>query len=417
MSDKDFRISERQRKAAFFLLGLGLLAVVFAFVRDPQRAWANILLNNVYFLFLSVSGLVFIAIHYLTSAGWWVGLRRIPESMTAFLPVGGLLMLLLFFGRHSLYEWTHVEAVAHDPILSGKAAYLNTTFFFIRMIVIVGIWGIFAFFLKKKSGEQDRTAGLSAHKSLYRLSALFLPVFAVTLTVASIDWLMSLEPHWFSTIFTFYTFSGLFINGITFITLAAILLKQQGYLEGILSEDHLHDLGKLVFAFSSFWAYIWVCQYLLIWYSNIPEETVYYHLRTDTDWGWLFLLNLAMNWAIPFLVLMPRSSKRNPEILKRVCILLLIGHWLDLYIMGFPRVVSIRSIGPLEVLIALGYAAGFFLITARALSRVPLVAKNDPYLSESVHHEALTVLRGLSLPAPPIEQMLKEIKEVGLPLS
>ncbi len=380
MNQERFRISNKQRKFAFSLLGLGGLAVAIAFFLDPQRAWANILLNNVYFLFLAVSGLVFIAIHYLTSAGWWVGLRRIPEAMTAFIPVGGGLMLLLFFGRHSLYEWTDTETVAHDAVLLGKAAYLNTPFFFARMIGIIAIWSLFAMMLRKRSIEQDRTGGWSAHQNLYRLSALFLPVFAVTLTIASVDWLMSLEPHWFSTIFTFYTFSGLFLNGITFITLATVLLKQRGYLQSFLNDDHLHDLGKLVFAFSSFWAYIWVCQYLLIWYSNIPEETVYYHLRTDMNWGWLFLLNLAMNWAIPFLVLLPRSSKRNPAVLQRVCVLLLIGHWLDLYIMGFPRVASLRSIGPLEVLITMGYAAGFFLITGRALSQAPLAPRNDPYL-------------------------------------
>lgn len=363
-----FHISKKQKKVAVSFLSVGVLAVVFAFFRDPQRAWANILLNNVYFLFLAVSGLVFISIHSLSHATWWVGLRRIPEAMTSFIPVGGMLMLLIFFGRHSLYEWTDAEVVARDVVLLGKSAYLNTPFFFVRMILIIGIWSFFAFRLRKRS---------ESHASLYRLSAIFLPVFAVTLTMASVDWLMSLEPHWFSTIFTFYTFSGLFLNGITFITLATVLLKQRGYFKDVINDDHLHDLGKLVFAFSSFWAYIWVCQYLLIWYSNIPEETVYYHLRTDTDWGWLFLLNLAMNWAIPFLVLMPRVSKRRPAVLQRVCILLLIGHWLDLYVMGFPRVVSIRSIGPLEVFIALGYAAGFFLITGKALSRLPLVAKND----------------------------------------
>lgn len=390
MNIPTFQLRDRYKKPAFAAMAVGAAALIAGLFLDPQRAWANFLINNFYYLSLGLAALFFMAIHFLAGSGWWTVLRRIPEAMSAILPVTAVLMLLIgvsmIGGMHGLYHWTDAEAVAHDKVLAAKQAYLNVPFFFARMAGIFGIWILFARLFRKNSTNEDTAVNLGPHKNLVRTSALFVPVFALTFSVASVDWLMSLEPHWFSTIFSVYAFAGLFLHGIAVLTLMAVLLRERGYLAGFINEDHLHDLGKLVFAFSTFWAYIWVSQYMLIWYSNIPEETAYYIVRTDPDWSWLFLLNLALNWLIPFVILMPRASKRNPAVLKRVCITLLVGHWLDLYLMVMPNTVGKRWIGPLEVLVALGYGALFFYVVGKALGRAPLVPKNDPYLQESLHY-------------------------------
>jgi hypothetical protein len=386
MNTPTFQLRDRYKKLAFGAMAAGAAALIAGFFLDPARAWANFLINNFYYLSLGLAGLFFVAIHFLAGSGWWTVLRRIPEAMSAILPVMAVLMFLLIFGMHGLYHWSDHESVLHDPVLSGKQAYLNVPFFFGRMGAVFALWLLFAWMFRKFSLREDTARDLGPHKGLVRASALFIPVFALTFSVASVDWIMSLEPHWFSTIFSLYTFSGLFLHGLAVITLMTVLLKERGHLEGFVNESHLHDLGKLVFAFSTFWAYIWVSQYLLIWYSNIPEETSYFIVRTDPDWSWLFLLNLALNWLIPFVILMPRAAKRSPAVLKRVCVTLLVGHWLDLYLMVMPNTVGKRWIGPLEILTALGYGALFLYVVCKALSRTPLVPKNDPYLAESLHH-------------------------------
>lgn len=367
------------------LIVVGLLAVALGFFFDPTRIWGNLLINNFYYVSLALAGGFFLSVLYVTNAGWATNLKRIPEAMMSFLPVAFVLMLLLFFGMHSLYHWTHAEAVLHDPLLQHKAPYLNIPFFFIRMVAYFAIWIFFAYLFKKYSRKQDSNPDLKFHRYSIRNSAIFILVFAFTYSLASYDWLMSLEPHWYSTIFAVYTFASLFLHGLAAITLIVVILKDKGIFGKLLTEEHLHDLGKMIFAFSTFWAYIWVSQYLLIWYANIPEETVYYKIRTDPNWIWLFILNLTLNWVIPFLILMPRAAKRSSMVLRRVCITLLIGYWLDIFLLVAPNVMKNRSIGIFELLIALGYAGLFVFVISKALEKAPLIPRNDPYLQESIH--------------------------------
>ncbi|QQR81309.1 MAG: hypothetical protein IPJ69_04015 [Deltaproteobacteria bacterium] len=381
-----FSPKSKDLNLARFFVGVGLVALLVLFFKDSHRAWGNVLINNFYFLSLALAGLLFMAIQYVANAGWWTVLRRIPESMMSFLPIAAGLMFTLFLGMHELYHWSQLynsmdNSVVYDAVLQKKSAYLNIPFFMLRMGVFLGVWIFFSKLFRKASLEEDQ--GSQSHSKFLKYSAIFLPIFAVTFSLASVDWIKSLEPHWFSTIFGLYTFSGLFLHGIAFMTLAVVLLKERGYLSFV-NENHLHDLGKLVFAFSTFWAYIWFCQYMLIWYSNIPEETVYYVTRTDPEWSWLFVLNLVMNWLVPFLILMPRSSKRKAMVLKRVCLLLLVGHWLDLYLMVMPsisHVTQVRWIGVEEILISLGYGGLFALILMRSLSAAPLTPQKAPFLS------------------------------------
>lgn len=379
------RFITKYQRVALGLVVLGIVSVILGFVFHPDRTWANILLNSVYFLTLSLCGTFLVALQYVSGSRWSEVLRRLPEAMMSYLPVGGVLLLLIFFGMHSLFHWSHHDAVLHDKILAGKAAYLNVAGFFIRAVVFVGGWTLFAQLLRRNSLHLDQSGDLKFYTRNIKLSAVFMFFFAVTFSLSSVDWLMSVDPHWFSTIFAVYNFSGMFVSGIAVVTILVYLLKAQGLL-GEVNDNHYHDLGKYLFAFSTFWAYIWFSQFMLIWYGNIPEETVYYVNRMKQDWAWLFYFNLVLNFIVPFFVLLPRASKRSGAVVMRVAIVLLIGRWLDLYLMVMPGVVKETAfIGITEILIALGFAGVFVYVVLRALGRAPLMPRASVILEYSLH--------------------------------
>ncbi|HEV8581602.1 MAG TPA: hypothetical protein VGX68_21250 [Thermoanaerobaculia bacterium] len=377
--------SRRQDAVALGLGFAGAVTFVLGLRVDAGRAWLALLVASCFFLSLGLAGLVFIAIHRLAGAGWWCALRRIPEALTAQVPLASLPMLAVYLGRRFLYPWSHPDSRA-DPAVAAKSAYLNEPFFLIRMLLFLGLWSLFAVLLRRASLAEDREGGHAYHRRQARLSAVFIVVFAVTFSLASFDWLMSLDPHWASTMFAVYTFAGLFLEGLAAITLCAVLLRRRGPLADIVSESHLHDLGKLLFAFSTFWAYIWVCQYLLIWYGNLSEEISYYYLRTNGPWLPLFVLDPILNWGVPFVVLLPRAAKRTPAILLGVAIAVLAGRWLDLYLIAAPAVLPEPRLGLLELLITAGLGGVFFLGLIRSLAGAPLLARYDPFLEKTLHH-------------------------------
>jgi len=380
----DFKIDVRRMLVIGILLGIACF--VWGLLVSPERAWVNYLINMVYFISLALGGGVLVAISAITKASWMTPFKRIPEVLTSFLPVGILLILGLFFGIHSLYEWSHPNIVQNDPLLLGKSNYLNIPFFMLRGLGFVVLW----IFLSRKicglSRLQDHQKNDALTQRMTFWSVLFLIVFGMTYSFASFDWLMSLKPHWFSTIFGVYNFSGLFVNVLSVVTLLLIWLKKRGYYADV-NENHYHDLGKLIFGFTTFWAYIWLSQYLLIWYANIPEETVYFNDRLQHTWDWPFYFNLVINWALPFFALMTRNSKRSPFTLSRVCTLLIFGRWLDLYLMSAPDVYHHANIlnphiGVMEIGIAMGFASLFLFVIGRAFGKVNLQPLNDPYLAE-----------------------------------
>ena len=371
---------------AWVFMLAGALALSVGLYFSPERAWLNLLLNAVYYVTLSLSAVFFLALHYVSGAKWSEVLRKIPEAVSVYLPVGGFMILLVTFGAHFLFHWSHHDVIAQDPILLGKSGYLNIPFYIARLVVIIGLWSFFAWKLRQNSRKQDATLDIFYFKKNIFVSVIFLFFMGYSLTLASTDWIMSLEPHWYSTIFGIYNFSGLFVNGLAVITLIAIYLKQKNLLPEI-NENHFHDLGKYLFAFTTFWAYIWFCQFVLIWYANIPEETVYYYKRLNNNWDWLFYLNFAMNFVVPFFMLLPRSTKRNTAILARVCILLLVGRWLDLYLLMSPGVLHDNpSIGVLEVVVSLGFAALFIQVVGGYLMKHKLLPCSSVVLEESLHH-------------------------------
>lgn len=363
------------------------IAVAGVFIA-PEKAWANLLLATYFVLGLCLAGVVFIAIQNVSNAGWSVALRRIPEAMTSVLPYAGGLMIVLMLGIPSLYEWSHADVVATDPILQSKSGWLNTPFFIARTVVYLTVWLALAHLIVRASQRQDENGDLSYTHRAKRYSAIFLVVFALTFTLASFDWIMSLEPHWYSTIFGVYNFAGMFLSGLAMITLLAILLKRWGPLQHILTAEHLHSLGKLTFGFSTFWMYLWFSQYMLIWYANIPEEVSYFVNREQGSWLIFTIINVVFNWVIPFVVLMPSWTKKHEGTMFKIAIVILIGRWIDLFWMILPPfmkadpVVSVWEFGPVVAAIST-----FFYLVYRALSRRSVVPVRDPYLFESLGHQ------------------------------
>jgi hypothetical protein len=365
------------------LLVVGVATVVYGLAADPARTWPNLLVGSFYVLSLAVSAIFFFATQRLTSARWSVALRRVPEAYMALMPVAALLMVLLSFGFESLYPWADPAGLPHHASTGGKPTYLAPGFVLARMGVILVVWIAFALRVRSVSLAQDTSARAAGvyHQRLNRLAGVFAPVFAFTFTAASYDWIISLEPEWFSTMFAVYVFAGTFVQGIAAVTLTTVVLMRRGLLGNEVGEKQLHDLGKMLFAFSTFWAYIWVCQYLLIWYGNIPEEATYYLRRTNGPWLPVFLINLFINWILPFCALLAVRAKKNQRLLAAVSALFLVGHWLDLTVMVIPSKWGAPQLGFIELGTAVGCAGLIYLVVVRALSRAPLVPVNDLVLA------------------------------------
>jgi hypothetical protein len=368
-----------------------------------HRLFADLWINNVYFIGLAIIGLFFFAVQYAAQAGWSSALIRIPLSFASWLPYAFVLTAIVFylanFSSHwhmfhwldqSLYNRNLADGSVnpnYDHIIAGKEAYLNLPFYLIRMVGIFLVWIVFYFIMRKLNFAEDITGGINNYRKLIRLSAIFIIFFALSSAVGSWDWIMSIDTHWFSTMFGWYVFASWFVAGVAGITLIVLLLKESGYLP-MITENHLHDLGKYVFAFSIFWTYIWFSQYLLIYYANIPEESIYFIERLKSDFYTpVFFLNIIINFFFPFLVLMTRDAKRHGVFLKIVCVVVLFGHWLDFYLMVTPGTLQENGgFGFLEIGTILVYLAAFLYVVLNSLTKSALVPKNHPMLQESMHH-------------------------------
>jgi NNP family nitrate/nitrite transporter-like MFS transporter len=386
MTNKTF-ISGREQKLLLVMLGVGVIGFAAGLYTNDARLWPSFLLNAFFFLTLALGAAVFVSINHVANAGWGTAIRRVPEAMMSYLPLGSLAMLVLFFGRNTLYEGLRsFFGYAGKPMVF-KNAYLSTPFFFSRMAVFLGLWVLLAWLIKRESRRQD-VDGDPGHTSKSRkYAAIFLAVFGLTFTFASFDWLMSIEPLFYSTIYAFYVISGLLLSGFASITVLVILLRRRGFLPEV-NQNHLHNLGKLVFGFSTFWAYIWLCQYILIYYANLPEETIYYLRRMQTPgWKALFFLNIFLNWLIPFALLLSRGAKRSEGWLLLACGIVLVGHWVDLYQMIFPAFEHSALVGFVDVAIIIGFASLFLQSFLAGLRKAALLPTRDPYLAESLWQE------------------------------
>ena len=349
------------------LMLLGGVALVVGFYLTPQRTWINLLLASNFLVGLGLGGLLLLALHYVTGARWSLPLRRVPEAMTAVLPVAAVVLLAVLFCCPSLYSEPASAEVPESPL---HRLWQNRAFFLARSLVYLVLWMAFAVAIVGNSRRQDKDHTLAPTEKNRRLSALFLVVFGVTCWLSSTDWLMSLERQWTSTMFAVYNFAGLFLSALAAEIILVIWLRRLGSFRASVNENHLHDLGTLLFSFSCFWMYTWYCQYMLIWYVNNPEETAYFRVRSQGTWPVWLLLDLALNWAIPFMVLLFRSAKRNPWILGMVAVLVVVGRWVDLSLMILPTQADASSLpGLLEVGLLFGAAGVFVLVFLRRLNQ------------------------------------------------
>lgn len=373
------------------MVAIGVIAIVAGFMTDPTRAWASLLQNNFYFTAIALSGTFFVAFNYVAQSGWSVAIKRVPEAMGGFLKFGAVGMILIFiFGHHDLYFWTRAEyydpkSPVYDHILVGKHGFLNIPFYVIRMVLYFLIWVGFTMLLRRESLQEDIDGNLDHFRKSVKFGAIFLILFAITSSTSAWDFLMSIDAHWFSTLFGWYTFIGLFVSGLATMCMFILYLKLKGYMEHV-RPDHLHDVGKFMFAFSIFWTYLWFSQFMLIWYANLPEEVVYFKVRWDY-YKFLWVANLLVNFCMPFLILMTRDAKRQVKILWVGGVIIFLGHWIDVYLMVMPGTVGKDwHLGFIEFGTMIGYLGLFIWSTLSELSKAPLMPQKHPMLQESLYH-------------------------------
>ncbi len=380
-------ISKSAKGLFAIFMFVGLLTFLIGLTVDRERIWHSYLTSFFYFASLGLGGLFFTAIQHVSKAGWSVNVRRVAEAMAVFVPIAFIGAIVLGFGGHALYEWMDSSIVANDHLLQKKAAYLNPGFFYTRLVLFFVIWWLFTKFIVGNSVKQDVSGDEKLTLKNLPLSVAFILIFALSYSLFSVDTLMSLLPHWFSTIFGVYCFSGLFQSSLAMLILLLVWLMDKGLLNGFVGEDHLHDLAKLLKGFTVFYAYIAFSQFMLIWYANIPEETEYYLQRAHGGWYYVSLSLLIFKFIVPFIALLPRWAKRNRDYLKIVCWLILIMQYVDIYWMVYPNfnehhiTFSIWEIG-----VFLGFLGLFLKIVTAFLSRNNLVPIKDPRIEESLHH-------------------------------
>jgi hypothetical protein len=355
-----------------------------------NRPWAALYVAALFFMMLSLGTLAFYAIQRASQAGWSPILFRVMEGITAYLFPGTLIILIILIlssmHLNHLFVWMDPEVVEHDEIIQAKSGYLNSPFLIARAIFYILGWNLYRYYSRKFSLAQDKSNDISNHVKNFKISAGFLAFFIVTESMMSWDWIMSVDPHWFSTLFGWYVFASMFVSGITTIALVTIYLKSKGYLEKV-NDNHIHDLGKFMFGVSIFWAYLWFSQFMLIWYANIPEEVTYFITRIE-DYNVPFFGMIALNLIFPFLLLMNSDYKRVNWFIVMTGIIILIGHYIDVFNMIMPATVGDQwFIGIPEISGILFFSGLFIYVVFNSLSKVPLEPSGDPLIKESEKFE------------------------------
>ena len=368
------------------LAAAGVFFLAMGAIVSPVRLWAAVLWAGLALLGIGVAALYFLAIHSVTGAAWATSFKRVPEAMTNLVPVGGLITLVaIALGAARLYPALSVGEADTLPVF--KQMWYSSAFYFSRSVAYVGVLSAFAWGLRRISRRQDEDRLIARTHQGRRLSALFLILGSFVVVLSSIDWLMALEPMWYSTIFGVYNFAGIFQSGLAALLLILVWLKRRGVFDEEVNRDHIQDIAKFMFGMSTFWMYIWYSQYVLIWYTNIPEETAYFTLRMTGSWLPLFFLNPILNWVIPFHVLMAREPKRNFTLASRVAMLILAGRAIDLYLMIYPPLLEAGPrVGLIEIGALLATSALVGVVVIRMLGGASLVPVGDPYLEESLYH-------------------------------
>ncbi|MDH3889470.1 MAG: hypothetical protein OEV49_00160 [candidate division Zixibacteria bacterium] len=390
LDQNTFRLTDKGKLGSVSLvIGLiGLAATSLGYFTDTKQFYHSYLVAFAFWVSIGLGGLFFTMLHHLVNAEWSTVLRRWSESVAATLPLMAVFAIPVLLGMGELYHWSHVEVVANDAILTQKAPYLNPTFFVIRSIGYFVIWSILALSLYRTSLKQDSGHSASLTQRFRRISAPGMILFALTLSFASFDWLMSLDAHWYSTIFGVYFFTGSLLAVLSFMVLIGIHLRRRSVLNEVVTIEHYHDLGKLLFGFIIFWAYMGFSQYMLIWYANIPEETIWFHHRWYSGWRWVSLLMIFGHFVLPFVVLITRASKRNLIVLGSMAVWVLLMRWVDLHWLVFP---TLHEHSPhlswMDLTSIVGVGGIFVWYFWRKYSSHPVIPMGDPSLKNSMKFE------------------------------
>jgi hypothetical protein len=372
--------------AACALIGAAACAIFGA--ANPKQFFFSWLVSFLFFLSLALGALFFVLIQYASDGGWGIVLRRIGEATFATVPLMAALFVPLLLGLHDLYSWSVPGAAEHDALLRWKAPFLNVPFFLIRAALYFGCWSFIALLYYRVSRDQDATGDPALSARLRRLAGPSIIVLALTQTFASFDWIMSLTPHWYSTMFGVYFFAGAFVGFIALLSIAAAAMPWAGLLDTVITAEHLHDVGKLLFAFTAFWAYIAFSQFFLVWYANLPEETIWYRARIEGSWKAVSILLMAGHFGVPFFYLMGRAVKRRGWTLAVGGAWLLAMHFVDIYWQVMPTLHP-EGVRPSILDVAAFVAVGGCFVSAGAwlMRRQALVPLRDPRLAESLAFE------------------------------
>ena len=404
----NFEISGRQRTLLLSGIVLGVVCMALTWFNDDgfhSRFWSNFLHNSVFFTGIAMMAAFFLSASITAWAGWYVIFKRVWEAFGLFLIVGLVLMLIIGIGNfahwHHLYHWADPEFLANpsaDPILEGKSGFLNSKWYLGATLIFVGLMYFImtrlrALSIKEDEGKDD---DFSSHRKMRVWAVAFLPIAGFTSAALVWQWIMSVDSHWYSTLFAWYTGASWFVSMIALTILTIMYLKGRGFFQTVTNE-HIHDLGKLLFAFSIFWTYLWFSQYMLIWYANVGEETIYFRERWD-NYPVLFLGNVAVNFVLPFLVLMRNDTKRKWGSLGFIAGVVFIGHWVDFFLMLKPGILhtahhagegnvgGFAAPGFLEFGTMIGFLCLFLFFAYTMMARTRLEPTHDPYLEESLHH-------------------------------
>jgi len=384
--EKQIHISSKFKIISIVLIAIGVASLIYGFMYNPQKTWANYLMNNYYFLSLGIGVTFFGALQYVSNTGWSAGFTRVYQAIGNIIPVIAILMIpILLFGMHDLYHWTHEGITDHDPLIAHKEPFLNMPFFVLRYAIYFLVWIVLTQMIRRFSLKEDKLGGEKYFKKMVFWSKVYIFSLALTFSLASFDWIMSIDVHWFSTIFALRNFAMAFYHGLVVLTVILIILSKLGYIPWF-SKAHLSDLTRFIFVLSIIWTYMWLSQYLLIWYANIPEETVYYLPRTKGDFQLLFWGEFVLNWLVPFLLLLPKKISSNQNAVLAIGIILFLGQWVDLYQQVIVGSYGKLEIGIIEIGSYLGFLGLFALVVAYSLSKAPLLQKNHPYLEECMKH-------------------------------
>lgn len=400
----EFTFTKRAKMLTYVLMAIGFLAIVIGFfTEDPEmhhaQWWSNLLVNGFFFFAVGLGALFFLVLQYATEAAWATLVKRVFEAIMAYLPIGAAVLAFVFlastFGWNHIYHWMDASILSpvledgspnenFDAVIAGKTAFLNKPFWWIRTLVYLGTFLYFANFYRKQSLKEDIEGGSAIHTKNFMRSGLFLALFAVFSSTLAWDWLMSIDTHWFSTLYGWYVFSGMWVTAMIMAVVLTLYLKSKGYLENV-NKSHIHDLGKWVFAISFLWSYLWFSQFMLIWYSDIPEEVTYFVERIE-HFRVPFFTMFFINFAVPMLILMSRDAKRNSKFLITVGMIIFAGHWMDVYLLIMPGTIHHWHFGFMDLGMALGFLGLFLFVVFRAMTKAPIQVKNHPFVSESIQH-------------------------------